>query len=109
MSAADPRELLEQLGAVWSPDFDAYASGALPAHLVRCVLCQTAPCACCYCEVPHNPRPYTDPDAEPRPCGMRIDPVSGECPRGHRAEGLEAADGPRPLTADPLPCPDGGS
>jgi hypothetical protein len=79
----DPREILEQLGARWSPDFEAYASGELPAHMVRCVLCGTAPCSCTYCQTPHNPRPYTDPDAELRPCGMRVDPATGECPRGH--------------------------
>ena len=46
MSAADPRAALEQLGALWSPDFDAYASGELDAAAVRCVLCLTAPCSC---------------------------------------------------------------
>ena len=85
-SGADPVAILAALGARWTPDFEAYASGTLPAHMVRCVLCRTAPCACAYCEVPYNPRPYTDPDAELRPCGMRIDPDSGECPRGHRAD-----------------------
>lgn len=29
-----------------SPDFDAYASGAVPLAEVRCVLCGTAPCQC---------------------------------------------------------------
>lgn len=35
-----------ELGALWSPDFDAYASGELPASAVRCVLCLVAPCEC---------------------------------------------------------------
>ena len=68
----DPREILEQLGARWSPDLGAYALGELPAHMVRCVLCGTAPCSCTYCQTPHNPRPYTDPDAELRPCGIHV-------------------------------------
>ncbi len=46
MSNTDPRELLDQLGAAWSPDFDAYASGKLGASQVRCVLCGHAPCDC---------------------------------------------------------------
>lgn len=40
------RTLLEQLGAVTSPDLDAYAVGELPAHAVRCILCRLAPCQC---------------------------------------------------------------
>jgi hypothetical protein len=40
------RAELDQLGARWSPDFDAYAAGQVPAHEVRCVLCSAAPCAC---------------------------------------------------------------
>lgn len=43
---ADPVGALEALGAVWSPDFDAYASGELDASRVRCVLCGLAPCGC---------------------------------------------------------------
>lgn len=42
----DPREILEQLGARWSPDFEAYASGQMPAHMVRCLMCESAPCEC---------------------------------------------------------------
>jgi hypothetical protein len=42
----DPAEILAELGAQWSPDFDAYASGTLPAHLVRCLMCESAPCEC---------------------------------------------------------------
>ena len=34
------------LGAVWSPDFDAYAAGQIDASAVRCVLCTHAPCDC---------------------------------------------------------------
>jgi hypothetical protein len=40
------REALEQLGAVWSPDFNAYAAGELAPGAVRCALCQHAPCNC---------------------------------------------------------------
>jgi hypothetical protein len=42
----DPGAILDELGALWSPDFGAYASGQLPADQVRCVLCLTAPCGC---------------------------------------------------------------
>ncbi len=42
----DPRELVDQLGAIWSPDLDAYAAGQLDASAVRCALCELAPCAC---------------------------------------------------------------
>jgi len=42
----DPAAALAALGAVWSPDFDAYASDQLDASAVRCVLCGHAPCDC---------------------------------------------------------------
>jgi hypothetical protein len=45
-AADDPVAALDSLGAVWPPDFDAYASGGLEAHRVRCVLCRKAPCSC---------------------------------------------------------------
>ncbi|MGI5247745.1 hypothetical protein [Dactylosporangium sp. CA-139066] len=43
---SDPVEAVNQLGAVWSPDFDAYAAGAIDACAVRCVLCTHTPCDC---------------------------------------------------------------
>ena len=78
-----PRQILDELGAVWSPDFDAYASGKLPISQVRCVLCGHAPCTCRQCEVIYgNPYHLTfRPPTEV--CGMTIQP-NGECPRGHR-------------------------
>jgi hypothetical protein len=42
----DPVAILEQLGTLWSDDFDAYASGELDASKLHCVLCQCAPCRC---------------------------------------------------------------
>ena len=42
----DPEKILSELGALWSPDFDAYASGKLDASQVRCVLCLHCPCDC---------------------------------------------------------------
>jgi hypothetical protein len=42
----DPVVSVNRLGAVWSPDFDAYASGQLDISRVRCALCQHAPCDC---------------------------------------------------------------
>jgi hypothetical protein len=41
---ADPAAALERLGAVYSPDLDAYASGELDICQVRCALCGLAPC-----------------------------------------------------------------
>ena len=39
-------KIVNRLGAKWSPDFDAYASGQLDISQVRCVLCGQAPCQC---------------------------------------------------------------
>jgi ADP-ribose pyrophosphatase len=41
-----PVAALAALGAVWSADFGAYASGQIDAAAVRCVLCGQAPCGC---------------------------------------------------------------
>ena len=41
-----PAAALDALGAVWSDDFDAYASGELDISQVHCALCQCAPCRC---------------------------------------------------------------
>lgn len=46
MPKKTPVEMVNELGAIWSPDFDAYASGELDASQVRCALCETAPCSC---------------------------------------------------------------
>jgi hypothetical protein len=45
-AARDPRGALEALGAVWSPDADAYLGGELDASKLRCLMCQHAPCRC---------------------------------------------------------------
>ena len=42
----DPIGALSSLAALWSPDFDAYASCQLDASRVHCVLCGHAPCDC---------------------------------------------------------------
>jgi hypothetical protein len=34
------------MSVLWSPDFDAYASGKIPASQVHCVLCGNSPCNC---------------------------------------------------------------
>jgi hypothetical protein len=82
-SAADPAKILKKLGAKWSPDFDAYASGRLPAHKVRCVLCGSAPCECRYCDAQYENRYYLATGrSQFERCGMRIDPATGQCPRG---------------------------
>ena len=46
MTELDPHKVLDQLGAIWSDDFDAYASGELSASKIHCALCQCAPCRC---------------------------------------------------------------
>ncbi len=46
MIRRDPVAALDTLGAVWSPDFGAYAAGRLDPTTVRCVLCGRSPCAC---------------------------------------------------------------
>jgi hypothetical protein len=115
----DPREALEQLGAVYSPDLDAYASGRLPAHAVRCLLCHLAPCQCppfgsagyfaltdrCH---GRGPRPLAPSGTCPRECGHGLEVHSDalgcwlcDCTHGRGAEvaeGLCEADG-CPLTA----------
>lgn len=45
-SNAGPVAAVDQLGAAWSPDLDAYAAGEIDAAAIRCVLCKTAPCSC---------------------------------------------------------------
>ena len=40
---SEPVDAVNTLGALWSEDFDRYASGE-PS--VRCVLCQHQPCDC---------------------------------------------------------------
>lgn len=42
----DPREVLDELGAIWSDDLGAYASGELDLSQVHCALCMCAPCRC---------------------------------------------------------------
>lgn len=81
----DPVEILNALGARWSPDFDAYARGELDISQVRCVLCGKAPCQCRQCPAPYVNR-FAFPESRyghGEPCGMTIDPATGQCPRGH--------------------------
>lgn len=44
----DPVAVLDGLGARWSRDFDAYATGEIDTAQVRCLACGTAPCSCTY-------------------------------------------------------------
>lgn len=37
---------VNELGAVWSSDFDRYACGEIGASEIRCVLCEQTPCQC---------------------------------------------------------------
>lgn len=40
------KEAVDQLGAKWSPDLDAYLNGERDASKLRCALCTHAPCDC---------------------------------------------------------------
>jgi hypothetical protein len=69
----DPMAMLDQLGARWSKDFAAYASGQ-PGPF-RCVLCGQAPCTCQNCTAT-----YVSWSGAESLCGMTL--RDGECPRG---------------------------
>jgi hypothetical protein len=103
VNAADPREVLEQLGAVWSPDLDALAEGKLDASRVRCALCQLAPCRC----APFSSAAYfamidrvhgRTRATEPRTCSAPECPLTahvGEHPAGLAISSSGGADGGR--------------
>ncbi len=40
----NPPDALDQLGAVWSPSFDAYALGRIDVSQTQCLMCRHAPC-----------------------------------------------------------------
>ncbi|GAB3902412.1 hypothetical protein ACFQ1S_02060 [Kibdelosporangium lantanae] len=42
---SDPVDVVNQLGAIWSPDFDRYAETGDLTDMV-CVLCTKSPCQC---------------------------------------------------------------
>jgi hypothetical protein len=42
----DPVSVLDDLGAVWSPNFDDYATGKIGAEGIICALCLHCPCDC---------------------------------------------------------------
>jgi hypothetical protein len=86
-AAADLVAALEALGARFSPDFAAYAAGELDVSQLRCLLCGMAPCQCRQCEAPYSTYLGRARGEAPRPCGMTVDPATGECPRGHRQDG----------------------
>lgn len=99
-AASDPLGALEHLGAVWSPDLDAYLGGERDARRLRCALCGKAPCKCRFCEATYENRYYLAtgrPQFEP--CGMRADPATGECPRGHAAADTLCSAPECPVTA----------
>jgi hypothetical protein len=45
-NSADPVAVVNSLGAIWSDDFDAYASGELDISQVTCCRCTCRPCRC---------------------------------------------------------------
>ncbi len=80
----DPAGAVDYLGAEWSPDFGAYASGQLNVTQIRCLLCGQAPCKCRQCSaVVHNRYYLATGRPEYEICDMTIGP-DGVCPRGHR-------------------------
>lgn len=40
------KEMLDQLGAKWSPDIDDFLDGKIDLAQMRCALCQQKPCKC---------------------------------------------------------------
>jgi hypothetical protein len=40
------KEVLDQLGAKWSPDMDDFVSGKIDLSQMRCALCTENPCVC---------------------------------------------------------------
>jgi hypothetical protein len=42
----DAVEAVNALGAKWSPDMDAWLTGDVELHEMRCALCTKRPCAC---------------------------------------------------------------
>lgn len=83
----DSVKILNRLGAQWSPDFDAYASGQLDISRVRCVLCGHAPCECQTCAAVYENSYCLPGRPKSEPCGMTL--RDGECPRGCRQPGGE--------------------
>ncbi len=41
-----PVETVNRLGAIWSDDIGAYATGQITAAQITCALCMCAPCRC---------------------------------------------------------------
>jgi hypothetical protein len=46
---SDAMDVLKALGAQFSPNFDAFASGEITVSQVQCLLCGKAPCVCGPC------------------------------------------------------------
>ena len=46
ITSADAAIAFVMQAALWSPDFDAYATGQIDASQITCVLCLSCPCAC---------------------------------------------------------------
>lgn len=40
------KEVLDALGAKWSPDMDDFLAGKVELGQMRCVLCEEKPCVC---------------------------------------------------------------
>jgi hypothetical protein len=46
---SDAMDVLKALGAQFSPNFDAFASGEITVSQIQCLLCGKAPCECRPC------------------------------------------------------------
>lgn len=46
MGHAEPLAMLEELGALISPSWDAYTGGEIEASQIVCALCEKCPCSC---------------------------------------------------------------
>lgn len=90
----DPLEILNALGAHWSPAFSR--PGPLLITSADCVLCPGTRCQCRQCPEPYVNRfaglldGRTSGNGFGEPCGMTIDPATGQCPRGHGEDGGDA-------------------
>ena len=99
----DPREIMNELGARYSPDIDAYASGQLEVSQVRCLLCEHAPCDCREIGLTFGSAAYFD----------RLDAMHGRPPStvpscSDPACPLTAGTGPHPRGLA-ISGPDGGA
>lgn len=103
LSVDDAARAMQRLGARYSPDFDACASGELEIRQVRCLMCEHAPCDCQQIGLTFGSAAYFDRlDAmHGRPPSRIPSCSSPDCP-------LTAGTGPHPRGLA-IGGPDGGA